>query len=83
MPFTHRNYRKAPDRPSPGSHLGWWIGGTFVLAIVAALVVYEVTRPNKTSVNSGSTQIAPQANTTVVPKTSDRVQNLGSPATNR
>ena len=84
MPRTGRNYRRVPDRHDQNSDLGWWVGGTLVLALLVALVVYGVTRPNLTTINTQPT-LAPQANTVgQAPKSDDRVQNpVGAPGTNQ
>ena len=85
MPRTVRNYRRVPDRHDQNSDLGWWISGTLVLTLLVALVVYRVTRPNLTTINTQPTPIAPQTNTVgQPPKSDDRVQNpVGAPGTNQ
>ena len=84
MLVTNRKHRRVPDRHEPDSDLGWWIGGTFVLALLGALVIYGVTRPNAVMINTQPTTTAPQANTVgQAPKSDDRVQNpVGAPGTN-
>ena len=84
-----RNWRSLEANPvnvtmPRNSDLGWWIGGTFVLALLGALVIYGVTRPNAIVINTQPTTISPQANTVgQAPKSDDRVQNpVGAPGTN-
>ena len=61
MPRTVRNHRRFRDRHAQNSDLGWWISGTLVLTLLVALVVYGVTRPNLTTINTQPTPIAPRA----------------------
>jgi hypothetical protein len=85
MPRTVRKYRRVPERHDKNSDLVWWISGTLVLTLLVALVVYGVTRPNLTTINTQPTPIAPQTNTVgQAPKSDDRVQNpVGAPGTNQ
>jgi hypothetical protein len=83
-PRTDRNYRRVPERHEPESDLGWLIGGTFVLALLGALVIYVVTRPNAVVISPQPTTMAPQANTVGPPKSDDRVQTpISAPGINR
>ena len=63
MPRTVRKYPRVPERHDKNSDLVWWISGTLVLTLLVALVVYGVTRPNLTTINTQPTPIAPQTNT--------------------
>ena len=85
MPVSNRNHRRVPDHHERVSDLGWWIGGTLVLALLGALVIYGVARPNAIVINTQPTMTAPRANTVgQAPKSDDRVQNpVGAPGTNR
>ena len=84
-PRTDRNYRRVPERHEPESDLWWLIGGTLVLALLGALVIFVVTRPNAVVISPQPTTMAPQANTVgQAPKSDDRVQTpISAPGINR
>ena len=80
MPVTNRNHRRVRDLRDRDSDWLWWISGTFVVALLVALFIYGVTRPNPARVTMPTTT-SPQANTVgQVPKSDDRVENpVGAP----
>ena len=84
MPVTNRNYRRLRDPRDRDSDWLWWISGTFVVALLVALFIYGVTRPNPATFTMPTAK-TPQTNTVgQVPKSDDRVENpVAAPGTNR
>jgi len=68
MSFENRNHRRAPIRRSPNARVPLWIGGTFALGIVSAMMIYALV--DMTAVNSKLSSASGQT-----PKSEERVQN--------